>query len=85
MKANVQARSPRARIVGPSSAAARHMAGLTHAMRGPSIGTAYGRPGGHRAVLTVAYSRTTGGGSVTLLGVLLPGVVGDVVGPQLAH
>jgi quaternary ammonium compound-resistance protein SugE len=62
------------------------MGGLAYAMRHLPLGTSYAVWVGIGAVLTVVYAMATGAESVSALKVLLlGGIIGCVVGLQLAH
>ncbi|QLY33053.1 DMT family transporter [Nocardia huaxiensis] len=67
-------------------ALAASMGGLSYAMRGLPVGTAYAVWVGIGAVLTVAYAMATGGESVSALKlVFLGGIVVCVVGLKVLH
>jgi quaternary ammonium compound-resistance protein SugE len=62
------------------------MAGLAYAMRDLPVGTSYAVWVGIGAVLTVVYAMITGAEPVSLVRLLLlGGIVGCVVGLELAH
>jgi quaternary ammonium compound-resistance protein SugE len=76
--------------LGPSivffSALAASMAGLSYAMRGLPVGTAYAVWVGIGAVLTVVYAMAAGTEPVSVLKVLfLVMIVAGVVGLKLSH